>query len=633
MITLTPRRFASLGVFTAGLFLAARFAAADPTDHNLYYDPGSTNTTNTGGTGTSSNSVWYDGVSRVAWATGVSGSIATYWNLYFGGEGQSSPYTYTTAISTLALPTGSASAVNQLNLYFQGDYTYTKSSSQTNTSTIGSQASESNGKYSYLNVYVDPGKTLKFVAGTDANDTNQITLISTANNSSTPSILLSGGGTVEIGHHVNITQYNSTSSNGHLHVGEADAATTLTAKTGSTITAHRLQLANGTINIDGAVATMSDASSARSNSALILGGAGTAAEGYAPVTFNLNSGSVTALPGTANTYGAHGIAIGTNPNSTSTTAFNDQVGGTLNLNGGTLTTTDIMANPNASAAVTAKVVFNGGALVVSSKATQAQLDNFITGFQNTTDNHVAIAAGGAFIDTGSIDTDLTNGVATISSAIGGTGGLTKQGANTLKLDGLNTFAGATTISAGTLALGANGGLTSNTITVADGATFDVSAVANGFRVAAGQNIATAGTGVVSGTLAFGEAGAADAIVFSDKLNLASGSALLFDIGSSSDVLSVADSVTFLGTTTIGINPLLDFTTGTYVLVESPSITGYEWLTLGDSLPDGYMFTLNTSASAISVTVAAAAVPEPATYALLLGGIAVAGAWLRRRRCS
>jgi autotransporter-associated beta strand protein len=51
---------------------------------------------------------------------------------------------------------------------------------------------------------------------------------------------------------------------------------------------------------------------------------------------------------------------------------------------------------------------------------------------------------------------ISNAVAaTISSAIAGTGPITKDGAGTLTLSGTNSYSGATTISAGTLALGAS----------------------------------------------------------------------------------------------------------------------------------------------------------------------------------
>ncbi|WP_186168342.1 autotransporter-associated beta strand repeat-containing protein, partial [Burkholderia gladioli] len=61
-------------------------------------------------------------------------------------------------------------------------------------------------------------------------------------------------------------------------------------------------------------------------------------------------------------------------------------------------------------------------------------------------------------------------------AIGGTGGLVKQGTGTQTLTGANTYTGGTTIGAGTLAIGAGGSLAAGTgINLANsGAGFDIS---------------------------------------------------------------------------------------------------------------------------------------------------------------
>ncbi len=95
-----------------------------------------------------------------------------------------------------------------------------------------------------------------------------------------------------------------------------------------------------------------------------------------------------------------------------------------------------------------------------------------------------------------------NGQNTIYSAVlkGGSTSLTKIGSGTLTLSGANTYSGNTAISEGTLALSGSGAIAySPTISVASGATFDVSGVTGGsYSLANGQTLR--GSGSVNGNL-------------------------------------------------------------------------------------------------------------------------------------
>lgn len=93
---------------------------------------------------------------------------------------------------------------------------------------------------------------------------------------------------------------------------------------------------------------------------------------------------------------------------------------------------------------------------------------------------------------------VNNGLLTFSQssngayagAISGTGSLRKEGAGTLTLSGQNTYTGGTTISAGTLAVGATGSLATGVMTLLPATTLDLSNAGN-------QTLSTlAGTGSV-----------------------------------------------------------------------------------------------------------------------------------------
>jgi autotransporter-associated beta strand protein len=162
--------------------------------------------------------------------------------------------------------------------------------------------------------------------------------------------------------------------------------------------------------------------------------------------------------------------------------------------------------------------------------------------------------------------------ATFAGTISGTGDIVKQGSGTLTLSGANTYSGDTTISAGTLALGTGGSIsTSAMLTIASGATFDVSAIP--FNLGSGKTLArnaTSGTGTINGSITFDSG--ANLSLLSDGPNKTVGN------------LSVTGNLT-LNNNTIAINVsggVLD--TGSYTLVTytgtrsgtfnlTPTITG------------------------------------------------------------
>ncbi|MGC7404479.1 autotransporter-associated beta strand repeat-containing protein [Pandoraea pneumonica] len=105
---------------------------------------------------------------------------------------------------------------------------------------------------------------------------------------------------------------------------------------------------------------------------------------------------------------------------------------------------------------------------------------------------------------------------TLNGAIDGAGGITKNGNATLTLNGQNTYAGATNVNAGTLALGAGASLDAGgVVNVQTGATFDLSAgngtqtfgaLTGGGAINMGSNVLDVGSSGVNETFSGGVAG-------------------------------------------------------------------------------------------------------------------------------
>lgn len=170
-----------------------------------------------------------------------------------------------------------------------------------------------------------------------------------------------------------------------------------------------------------------------------------------------------------------------------------------------------------------QLTLDGGALQISQ------------GYTWGTNRGVTLTANGGTLD-------IMPGVSQIIPVViaGESGGsLTKAGTGTLTLQGINTYKGNTIISAGTLALSGSGSIaTSPNITVAGGATFDVSALASPLILADSQTLTAGGT-TSPGTIATA-AGAG--------LTLGSASSLQFTAFN-----GVSPPLTISGAGTLGLN--------------------------------------------------------------------------------
>ena len=219
-----------------------------------------------------------------------------------------------------------------------------------------------------------------------------------------------------------------------LYVGAHNGSTGAYIQNGGTVNANTVTIAN-----DGS-----------SNGAYTLG-AGSLYTGSINVGLN-GFGTFTQNGGTWTTNG-NIVLVG----------FNGGSLGTLTLKGGTLTTSGIVGSQSGG---NSNLVLNGGTLVAS-----AGSPSFLTGLTSA-----RLQGGGVLINTNGFNATVPQVLAhdpTLGTAADG--GVTKLGAGLLTLAAANTFTGPSTVSAGTLAVSANGGLGKGSVTVAGGGTLTLAA--------------------------------------------------------------------------------------------------------------------------------------------------------------
>jgi fibronectin-binding autotransporter adhesin len=218
--------------------------------------------------------------------------------------------------------------------------------------------------------------------------------------------------------------------------------------------------------------------------------------------FTMSGGSLTTL-------GSDGIVIN-NQGQTTLAAPTDD-GGTLAVNGGTITTEGIYlngplvtANAYARLQLTAGTIYLGTVgLVANTSGTDMTAEFTISG--GTLAAKADWASSANLPLTGPLTVQAADALGaahniTLSGVLSGAAALIKTGSGTLTLDAADTYTGDTTISNGTLALGASGSLNnSGQVIVGSGTTFDVSQAA-GYTVPAAK--ALSGLGTVLGDASF-----------------------------------------------------------------------------------------------------------------------------------
>ena len=283
----------------------------------------------------------------------------------------------------------------------------------------------------------------------------------------------------------------------------------------------------------------------------------------------------------------------------------------------------------------------------STDATARTIGNVIGTFGSATANYVyAFGASGTgsltFTNTTAASLNGVNRIFQVDSntsfANGFTstnGAITKTGSATLTLGGVNTYTGATTVSTGTLLV--NGSLASSSaVSVTSAATLGGTGTINGATtLAAGSFLAPGASSAQAGKLNFGS-----------TLNM-SGATLNVFIKQAGTAGADYSQVAAAGATTITGGSLaltLDAAFGStasvgqqFTILTSGGLTGT--LTQGSSIvatvgSDTYTFGIDygtITANALTLTLTAtSAIPEPASYAALTGGVVLAGLMMRRK---
>lgn len=210
--------------------------------------------------------------------------------------------------------------------------------------------------------------------------------------------------------------------------------------------------------------------------------------------------------------------------------------------------------------------------------------------------------------------------------------LTKTGADTLTLSGNNTYGGVTTVSGGKLVVSGSLGATLR-VDVGTGATLASSGANNRIATTADSGNAVS----IAGTLAPGDTGTIDTINFTlagtAKMNFATGSTLSIDVGgnNSSDRVAFAvagDWLSGSGNATLALNGTVDYNS-TYTIFSNVTTAGFNFLNITGF--DANAYTARFAQAGSNYELSFVAIPEPNTWAMLLGGLGMLMLGQRMRR--
>jgi len=540
------------------------------------------------------------------------------------------------------------------------------------TRTIGSMVFGTDSAPTGTGIWIVSGSLFTFTNGTANNATITVNSLRTANIASllqagttlnAAVLVKNGDGTLILSSTGNGISTNVAITNGTLEISKDNQ---LGGAPGSFI-ANRLQISNGaTLRTNGV-------SSLTQNRGITIGSGG----GTLSVTGSnmVYGGRLTGAGNTATVTGPNALTL-TNVSGSATNVnwdFASNSGirtffqgsnalgtGSVRVRSGVRLTSQSTA-PTSGQVTNAVTVDSGGGLTNRSTSGTAVTYTNVTlpssgsillnnDDQSTTGLTISsggLLAGDLVIDTSQVGSNAVGDVA-LSGVFSGAGGLVKAGTGTsgiVILGAANTYTGNTTISTGTLKLGAAGSIAdSGTISVASGATFDTSLVPGGYSLATAQVLQGSGAvlGSVSslGTVAPGLSGSAGTLSFASNLSFDSASLLSYGLngtntasgGGVNDLSAVTGNLTLDGTlnvSEIGVGSFLSAIVGDIwrLFTYTGALTD-NGLSLGTvpTLSSGLTLAVDTSTpNQVNLIV----VPEPAAAVSAMVGIG-ALAMLRAR---
>ena len=315
-----------------------------------------------------------------------------------------------------------------------------------------------------------------------------------------------------------------------------------------------------------------------------------------------------------------------------TVNINSNTGAFLNINGGTVLASTTLALDGGSAAK-ARAAFlggNGGGFAA------------VTGATLTVDGVIGNSANG----TGPLIIGIpassanSNTVGLVPGTGAGTANLTAVYANgVVKLTGANTYSGGTTVASGTLLANSTGATGSGVVNVQSGGTLGGNGTIAPSSVTTGVAVNIAAGGLLQPSSVIGTP---TTLTFNlntgTSLNLATGAQLAFYLGTTSDLVNITNGLLSLNGqnfSDFAFTPGAGFTTGTYTLFETNApgdVTG----SLGGNTSgavSGDNATLVVDPTGQYLDLVVSPVPEPGTWALLLGGLGLLTGWRCRRQRS